>query len=437
MGKRRTIVALTVAWAAACNGNGGGPSGDGDGSGIDPSGTGTGIDVDQDEDTGDKLDVGVGSGGQAEGGDCQGDPMGTGDYEFSYIWIANSSEGTVSKVNTFTAIEEGRYRTGPDDPDPSRTSVNQHGDVAVANRNGGIVKIAAREDDCVDANGDGTIQTSAGPQDILPWGEDECVLWHHDLPAAGDDGPRPIAWEPVASGCGGATPRVWVGWWRGQDDDVGVFQRHDGNTGDVLDEVEVPLWNIGGKPTGPYGGAVNADGDFWVTGYYGPAIRIDAKTLDADWFMPPDGSGFYGMALDVDEGIWIGGCDGAIYHFDQGLQDFETIATIEGRARGVQVDNEGRAWFAGNNPCRLLMADTTSKTLVHDAIELPGCAEPVGVSIDVEGYVWVVDKNAQQAYKVDPETHAIAATVTGLVDPYTYSDMTGHGLALVANPPQG
>lgn len=61
----------------------------------------------------------------------------------------------------------------------------------------------------------------------------------------------------------------------------------------------------------------------------------------------------------------------------------------------------------------------------------------MGVSIDVEGFVWVVDRAAEQAYKVDPETHAVVQTVTGLVEPYTYSDMTGHGLNLVINPPAG
>jgi hypothetical protein len=55
----------------------------------------------------------------------------------------------------------------------------------------------------------------------------------------------------------------------------------------------------------------------------------------------------------------------------------------------------------------------------------------------VEGYVWVVDRGAEVAYKVDPGTKQVALTVTGLVEPYTYSDMTGHGLGLVANPPQG
>jgi hypothetical protein len=56
------------------------------------------------------------------------------------------------------------------------------------------------------------------------------------------------------------------------------------------------------------------------------------------------------------------------------------------------------------------------------------------VSIDHEGFVWVVDQNGT-AFKVNPMDHSIALTVTGLVGPYTYSDMTGAGLDLVVNPP--
>ena len=57
------------------------------------------------------------------------------------------------------------------------------------------------------------------------------------------------------------------------------------------------------------------------------------------------------------------------------------------------------------------------------------------MSIDFEGFVWVVDMGAHTAFKVNPVTHAIELTATGLVGPYTYSDMTGSGLNLVVNPP--
>lgn len=428
------LALATAMMAMACGDDGGRPGGGG--TGVASLDDGIELDTVGADETMGVFDVGDGE-TAGQGGDCPGGGGMMGEPEFSYIWIANSTEGTVSKIDTYTGIELGRYRTGPGDPDPSRTSVNQRGDVAVANRNGGITKISAVEERCVDANGDGQIQTSHGPGEILGWGEDECVLWYQDLPATGGNGPRPIAWEPLQDACGAGSPRVWVGFYTGIDSDIGIFQRRDGATGELLDEVEVPVWHLTDRDRGPYGGAVNKEGDFWVTGYYGPAIRIDAETLDVEWFEPPAGSGFYGMALDQNEDIWIGGCDGAIYRFSQDTQDFTTVATIQGRARGVQIDDQGRAWFAGNNPCRLMMVDTNTGTLVEDAIQLPGCGDPVGVSIDVEGNVWVVDREAQQAYKVDPDSHAVLQTVTGLVDPYTYSDMTGHGLNLVTNPPAG
>ncbi|MCS6799014.1 MAG: putative metal-binding motif-containing protein, partial [Myxococcota bacterium] len=55
-----------------------------------------------------------------------------------FIWIANSGEGTVSKVDTRTFVEVARYITGPAGRgnDPSRTSVNTEGDVYVGNRSG-------------------------------------------------------------------------------------------------------------------------------------------------------------------------------------------------------------------------------------------------------------------------------------------------------------
>jgi hypothetical protein len=39
------------------------------------------------------------------------------------------------------------------------------------------------------------------------------------------------------------------------------------------------------------------------------------------------------------------------------------------------------------------------------------------------------------AFKVNPDTYQVELTVGGLVNPYTYSDMTGAGLNLQVNPP--
>src|SRR5262245_1393261 len=64
------------------------------------------------------VDVGVGA--------CDGNGKGGGGKtpEFSYIWVANAGQSTISKINTQTMVEEGRYITRPDSAgNPSRTSV--------------------------------------------------------------------------------------------------------------------------------------------------------------------------------------------------------------------------------------------------------------------------------------------------------------------------
>ena len=111
------------------------------------------------------------------GSNCAGNVM------LSYIWVANSDQNTISKIATSTMIEEGRYRTRATPGRPSRTSVNLGGDVAVANRDGGVTKVIANPEHCDEmTNGVPGLQTSGGPNDILPWGEDDCVVWHTPIP---------------------------------------------------------------------------------------------------------------------------------------------------------------------------------------------------------------------------------------------------------------
>lgn len=388
------------------------------------------------------FDVGQGM-GEGGPGDCPGGGGPVGEVEFSLIWIANSTQGTVSKIDTMTGEELARYYTGPSNgmDDPSRTSVNLAGDVAVSNRVGGIAKFAAEEDRCIDRNGNGTIETSSGPNDVLPFNEDECLLWYHDLPTdrVNSHGPRPTAWDAGAGGnpCQPGDDRVWVGWFDFENN-TGRFRRLDGTDGSTLDEVSVPDWDYSGmNDIGPYGGAVTKEGDFWVIGNRWPLVRIDGETLDADMWQPPIDSEMYGIALDANGHPWIAGWVGKLIHFDPDTGSFDTVEIPDKRRmRGLQIDREGQAWIAGNEPCALIQVDTATASLVRDDIALPGCVEPVGVSIDVEGFVWLPDFQANMAYKLDPTDYS-STTTEGLVGPYTYSDMTGAGLNLVVNPPTG
>ena len=369
------------------------------------------------------LDCGAGGGG------------GGLESSFSYIWIANSTEGTVSKIDTASTIEEGRYLVTNDlAQQPSRTSVNQYGDMAVGHRfSPRVTKVAARPENCIDKNNNGVIDTSSGANDVRPYLEDECVLWTIDLPAEAN-GTRAVAWEggvidPVTCTNTVPNPRLWVAY---GGNPLKVY-RLDGETGTVLDSVQIPSTGF------VYGGAVNAEGDFWVSDRAGRTLsRVDADTLAVDtWAVPA--SQAYGIGMDQNGHPWFAtyevGVGDQVYRFDPDTATFHSAGGTSGRYRGMNVDREGRVWVAGNSPCRLALFDQATETVLDDAIPLPGCSDPVGVSVDGDGYVWVVDRGASLAWKVDPNFKIIVGMVTGLVNPYTYSDMTGQGLNLVVNPP--
>ena len=349
------------------------------------------------------------------------------DEVLSFIWIANSSEGTVSKIDTESAVEVARYRV--EGGQPSRTSVNLFGDVAVSSRDpGGVTKIAAKEDDCVDMNNNGMIETSQGPGDVLPLGEDECVVWRKQIPSTGYNfGPRATAWvagDPDPVSCQYPDPVLWIGWMDNQY--VGHFLKINGTDGATIAETS---YNWMPATHSPYGGAVDKDGHFYVTGLnQAPTIKIDFDTMAITDLGNPAGCK-YGMTLDLNGDIWAGACFGeGVYYWDHLTNTWTTLPNAGGtRVNGIMADADGNVWGAGSNGCRLVHIDVETKSYVNNNIPLPGCSSPWGVSIDYQGYVWVVDM-ANKAFKVDPDTYQVVAEVGGLVGPYTYSDMTGVAL---------
>jgi streptogramin lyase len=356
-----------------------------------------------------------------------------GDLDFSYIWVANSSQNAVSKINTQTMIEEGRYLVHPSNGNPSRTSVSLSGDVAVANRNGGITKVYANHADCPDTNGMPGLQTSSGGADLLAWGQDECVAWHTPMAYSTQ---RPVAWSSGTFNPGSCSWEGQMVWTASAQSGVSgsvVVTVLDGETGVVESEVPIPEVAIGYY--GPYGAAFDTDGDFWFVdsgndGSSQELVRVDGVTLDYDIWMTPSISP-YGFTVDTLGRPWIAGYAGGIARFDPITETFDVNNSITGL--GIQEDADGIMWMA-HYPWdveRVIAIDRDSMAVV-DEILLPGASLAKGVSIDFYGYVWVVDQGTS-AFRIDPATQTFD-TFTGLVGPYTYSDMTGWGLSSVSNP---
>jgi hypothetical protein len=368
-----------------------------------------------------KFDLGVQpDAGQGCGGGGGGQP------DFSYIWIANSGQNTISKINTVTMVEEGRYLVRPDGlGDPSRTSVNLSGDVVVASRNGGITKVYATVERCIESNGMPGIQTSTDAN-YLPWGVEECVAWHTPMSYLSQ---RPVAWT---QGTFNAGTCKWEGqklWTSGNND---TFQVTDavldilyvnGDNGAV--EQTIQINGVNPDFYGMYGAAVDGEGNFWGSQLgVGVLVNVDAQTFQyKTWPMAMSG---YGMTVDSKGFVWTCSGSGAA-RFDPMTETWQTVPAQGGG--GCMEDGKGTLYMSGN-PSQIVAVDTMTLT-VKDTLPIPSYAH--GVSIDFYGNVWGVSLFEPYAYRVDPVTKVVD-TFTGLTSPYTYSDMTGFALSNAGTP---
>jgi hypothetical protein len=323
-----------------------------------------------------------------------------------YIWISNAAQGTVSKIETETLVEVGRYITRPDGAgSPSRTSVNRNGDVAVANRSGGLTMIRANVEQCLEP-----ANTSSGPDDVLPW-PDGCVEWHTPMVYASQ---RPVAWTAGTfddQACLYVDQDVWTS---GANAAIDVLLL-DGDTGVIEDMVAVP--GVAANFYGIYGGAVDSGGNFWGSQLgTGSLVRTDLATFDVEsWPMEQNG---YGMTVDANDRIWT--CSSQAARFDYATETWES-AMVNGNG-GCAPGPDGTLWLASNP---IVQIDIETLAVVN-TINMPDYVH--GISVDFSGRVWGVTIGTN-AYRVDPGD-GTTDLVSGLVGAYTYSDMTGMALAV-------
>lgn len=408
-------VTLSDGGTGAGGGSGGGGGGTGGGT-VTDGGTGGGTAFDAGDGT---TTVGVGDGGfTLDGGTATGtgsgvtvDPMGhivlsTGSTELYFMWIANDARGWVSKYDTRTGKEVGRYfsvipkdcanSAGPpcaggnvtglraslaaaDSYHPSRTALDLAGDVWVANRGiekqGSVTKIANADYSCIDRNGNGTIETSRDlngdgqismspadgemiiPTDFAnPAQYDECVLFTTPVggvpPAPNGVGARALA---VSAGLEGSAGDVWVG-----VHFEGRMYKLNNRNGQV-----VPV-NAGGATSidigfGPYGAAVDRLQRLWVVEpgiAHLALVDTGAGTLVSNSIQDTAECAAYGLAIDGKNRVWLPGWSkGAIAcRYDHATQtwtkfDFTALRNSQGTAfawgRGIAADTTGRIYMSG------------------------------------------------------------------------------------------
>jgi hypothetical protein len=337
------------------DGGGGGTPGDG-GTPFDPD---AGTTLGGRPDGGFSLDGGTSAtnGGENVQVDEDGNiVLGGGKTELAFAWIANNNAGTVSKYDTRTGKEVGRYHAaipidgrpksdgtigypnglrGNDGNNPSRTAVDLYGDVWVANRaqstQGSVTKIANSRAFCVDRNGNNRIDTSEDkngdgaistvrtdgemiiPTDWLdPKQYDECILFSTPVGAPGS-GVKARAMA-ISAGIEGTAGDIWVGLWN----DRAVIKL-DPITGQQVPvnaegqlRIDLPFFPSG---QGPYGAAIDSKQRLWIVSSGLSPSRlalidtVQGRLVNGN-ITPPSSvgsTGAYGIAIDGKNRVWLGG----------------------------------------------------------------------------------------------------------------------------------
>ena len=340
------------------------------------------------------------------------------EVELAFIWIANSGENTVSKLDTATGEELARYKVCSN---PSRTAVDLNGDVWVGCRSdGGVAKIGVYDKLCDDKNGNGVVDTSSDDDgdgvisggEIYPKGQDECVRF---ITYPGGSCQRAVGVDK--------DNHAWVGEWHGS-----VLRRLHPDDGHVVQNVSIAC--------NPYGLVIDNDGIIWVSGRgCSMLVRVDPSTNQIDHYASDIGCFQpYGITLDYKGRVWTGNCCcwHVAYRYDPADGSW-AAAGVQSRPRGVVGAANGRVYVANDQSNSVAVVDSDSmQTLAY--IDLGMNRFPIGMGVDFDGYVWAVNQSSSSASKIDPVTNAVMLEHAVGPSPYSYSDMTGYLLQKYTSP---
>lgn len=352
-----------------------------------------------------------------------------------FLWVPNSNQGTISKVDTRTGFEVGRYRVCPNTVygNPSRTTVDLSGNCWVGNRRiGTAVKVGLLESGgYVDRNHDGIIQTSRDTNgngviegaELLAWGEDECVI--HEVvvipgkegtfdPGAFTAGYANDDWNPGPRGIAiDAAGDLWLG-------SFGLRKYHKINsvTGEILKAVDVSSVNHT-----PYGAVIDRNGVLWSSGSDKQhVLRLDPLTETYQAIAL--GHYSYGLALDNSGHLFVSGWQNTKLtriNTTTNVKDWTLNGVYE--SRGVAVTADGDVWTANSGPGTVTRFSNDGA--IKATIEVGNT--PTGVAVDADGKVWVVNNGDEYVKRIDPTTNTVdlAKALPAGTNHYGYSDMTG------------
>ncbi|MBM3880654.1 MAG: hypothetical protein FJ387_13210 [Verrucomicrobia bacterium] len=358
-----------------------------------------------------------------------------------FLWVPNSGDGTVSKVDTRTGDEVGRYRVCPPgvNGNPSRTTVDLRGSCWVANRNcSTAVKIGLLEHgEFADRNGDGVVQTSRDlngdgsitGSELLDWGQDECVLHEVFLTPGHETNYVPARylgsylnnyWNP---GLRGMAVDARGNLWAGTHDTMKYFYI-DGVTGQILRAIDVAPSNHTA-----YGAVIDAQGILWSSGYKESGqqnlLRLDPADGSYKTFVLDFRS--YGLALDRNNHLFVSAHQEALLtRWNTLTGTREWTVNVGGSNRGVALTDDGDVWVVSSS-------QGTVTRFSNEGVKKASIAvgpTPTGVAVDAAGQIWVMGTGDEYLRRINPTKDTVDFVKRIASSHYGYSDMTG---AIVRN----
>lgn len=350
-----------------------------------------------------------------------------------YLWVPNLND-TVSKVDTVTGRELGRYRTVPTGINGvnSRTTVDGAGNVWLGNRQAGsVVKIGLLENgQCLNRNGNGVIDTSRDTNgngvidsdEILPWGQDECVLVEvivipgkegNYIPGAYSGGYVNDYWNPgPRSFAVDKLNNIWVGTYGTRK-----FYYISGTDGKILKTVDVAS-----TEHSPYGATMDSDGNVWSSGNGSNVLKLDPKTDPPTLQRINLLHNVYGISADHQGHIFTSGTDNYLTRITAATGTVDWYIAMPGQGRGLAIDTSDNVWVAADYMNAVLKFNNSGALLAQISVS----TSPTGVAIDRRNYPWAIGNN-ESIFRINPATNTVdlERRLPGSTGHYAYSDMTG------------
>ncbi len=352
---------------------------------------------------------------------------------YPYIWIANTETGTVSKVSTDLAnigAELARYYTGPErELEPSTIAVDLDGNCWVANRAAGTaVKIALSEnDDCVDRNNNGQIDTSTDTDEdnnitgdeLLDWGEDECVIHEIVLVDGKERSYTPgeehedYADTDLRALAIDADNNLWAG----TADSMSFFKINNQSAA-----ISEPI-DVSENETQPFDVIIGRDGLLWSSAWPEPwLLLVDPGSLVQETIDLEHAS--YDVVVNDLNQLYVTGYEDAqMSRVNTTTSEVEEPYTVSWQAGGSAVAHNRDLWVASAGVGSVQRI--SSAGLIRAGLRYAN--GPTGVAVDANGLIWITGALNENILIVDPSNN-VTRLLRVLVDSGSHDgigDMTG------------